>query len=382
MTRILMPSIVDPAFQIGGAWTYTRGLVNLLQTAPFHAEVVSVSTVHGSRNAHRLRRYCAFAQSLISRLPAKISFQHSRRMLAAVKRHLREQDFDIILLNGTDLLWLLPSLPSGPARILCAHNIEHHLYAAQLQYEYPSSRFPKPLLLRDCARLREYELAGLRTAGNVIFVSSKDEAYARSACPDLNSLTLPPLIGGSPRCTPGGNADDIEIGMLSNFEWWPGRQGLRWFMEKVLPYLRGRVRLHLFGRHSLEVAPHHPLIVKHGYVASVDEVWSTCHFMICPVLAGSGVSIKLAEAVSRGIPVLATLYAARGLPLDPDPAIVLLDYAEDWVEFLNSAAARELRSLSPAPRNIACFQPETHVENVARFLRPLLPPDSARRLTA
>jgi hypothetical protein len=130
------------------------------------------------------------------------------------------------------------------------------------------------------------------------------------------------------------------------------------------------------------VVADHPGIVKHGYVASLDQVWSTCHFMICPVLAGGGVSIKLAEAVGRGVPVLATKYAARGLPLDPDPAIVLLDSPEDWAEFLNSRAARDLRWLNPSPGNVSRFQPENHVDAVSRFVRPLLRQDTAARRTA
>jgi hypothetical protein len=94
--------------------------------------------------------------------------------------------------------------------------------------------------------------------------------------------------------------------------------------------------------------------------------------MICPVLAGGGVSVKLVEVVCRGVPVLATRYAARGLRLEPDPAIVLLDHPKDWVEFLNSTAAPELRWLSPSLGVTARFRPENHVERVSRFPQPLL----------
>jgi hypothetical protein len=46
-------------------------------------------------------------------LPAKIEFSRERRISSEVRRLLREHQFDLVMLNGTDLLWLLPYLPDG-----------------------------------------------------------------------------------------------------------------------------------------------------------------------------------------------------------------------------------------------------------------------------
>ena len=374
MMRILMPSIVDPALNLGGAWTSTRGILDLLRSTPFEAEVVCVPTANLSWAAHRTRRYLALAQSLFSGRPAKFQFQYSRQMLATVGQLLHEQDFDLILLNGSDLLWMLPHLPPSAARMLFAHNIEHLLYADQINIRYPSPSPLKTLLQKDCARLREQELAGLQAVGNVLFLSTDDEAYARRECPHLATITVPPLMSGkaAPRPVRLNTTPTIEVGMLANFEWWPSQQGVRWFLRDVFPHLHSGVRLHLFGKRSEDVATAHPRVLKHGYVPELDAVSSTCDFMICPVFAGGGVSVKLAEAVCRGLPVLATRYATRGLPIDPDPAIVLRESASEWIEFLNSEAARELCRLSPSPRIIARFLPDNHAGRLADFLRTVV----------
>jgi hypothetical protein len=374
MMRVLMPSIVDPALQLGGGWTCTRGLLSLLSRRPFDAEVVPVPPVVSFQMTHSARRYTALARSLVSGLPAKFQFHYSRRMLASVERLLREQRFDLILLNGSDLLWMLPHLPPGPPRILVAHNIEHLLYADQIDIQYPGAGFRKNLLLRDCARLRRHEFAGLRAVGNVLFLSTDDEAYARRECPRLNSITVPPIVGTTAirRPAEATAASGIEIGMLANFEWWPSQQGVRWFLQEVCPHLRPGVRLHLFGNRSEGIAAEYPRVIKHGFVTDLDTVWSTCHFMICPVFAGGGVSTKLADAIGRGIPVLATPYATRGLPMDADPAIVLRETAAEWIEFLNSNAARNLCRLSPSSRITARFLAANHIDPLSRFLRTAL----------
>ena len=341
MMRILMPSIVDPAAGSGGAWTTTRGIVNLLRESPFDAEIVCIPPADLSWTAHRVRRYSALAQSLVSGLPGKFQFQRSGRMLASVKRHLRDREFDLIFLNGSDLLWMLPHLPRAAAKLLFAHNIEHLLYADQINVQYPKPSLQKALLLKDQARLLEHELAGLRSVGNVLFLSTDDDRYARRECPELTTITIPPLMNGMAALRSGSlkAASGIEIGMLANFEWWPARQGVSWFLREVFPHLHSGVRLHLFGKRSQDVAAKHARVVKHGYVPEIHAVWSTCHFMICPVFAGGGVSVKFVEAVCSGVPVLATPFAARGLEIDSDPAIVLRETAGEWIEFLNSSAA-------------------------------------------
>jgi len=139
-------------------------------------------------------------------------------------------------------------------------------------------------------------------------------------------------------------------------------------MRDVFPSLPPWIHLNLFGNQSRSVAPDHPRVRQHGYVESLDQVWSTCDFMICPILSGGGVCVKLAEAVHHGMPLLATRFASRGLPLDPDPAIILQDDAQGWVEFLISEAARQLGGRVVSERISAQFNDSTQAPVLSEFL--------------
>jgi hypothetical protein len=262
-------------------------------------------------------------------------------------------------------------------RVLIAHNIEHQLFAAQIEMSL-NKRLAKRLLLRDLAKLRKFETEGLIRAGNVIFLSSLDADYVRTNCPEVRSIIVPPLFGNPPlQRSPGFRADGkLHIGMLANFGWWPNREGLKWFVEKVFPYVSPAVRLHLFGARSEQVAPGHPRIQRHGYAASLGHVWSTCDIMIAPVVSEGGVSVKVAEAIYEGIPLLGSRLSARGLPLDPDPSIVLLDRAEDWIEFLNSGAEKLAQRV--VPRSIADrFRADAHRQALLEFLAQTQPRNSS-----
>ena len=104
----------------------------------------------------------------------------------------------------------------------------------------------------------------------------------------------------------------------------------------------------------------------------IDEVWRGCDILISPESSGGGVSVKLAEAVYNRKPVLARKHAVRGLGLEADPAIVLLDGPQEWVEFLNSGAAMALARRSVSEKVAMTFAAETHRDAVQQFVRAIL----------
>jgi hypothetical protein len=108
--------------------------------------------------------------------------------------------------------------------------------------------------------------------------------------------------------------------------------------------------------------------VEHGVVEDIEEVWATCDFLICPTFATGGVCVKLAEAVYNRMPVLATRHAARGLALDDDAALVFLDGAGEWIEFLNSTAAIRLADRQVAEKTAATFAMDTHRDGLQQFV--------------
>lgn len=341
--RILMPSIVDPDGLATGAGTVTKGLLRLLGASPLGAQAECVPLERRSPALHRLRQISSLARSLVSELPSKVTFAGSRRLLRRIERLLESDEFGAIVLNGSDLLWLRDSLPQRLPRVLVALNIEHLLFASQIR---SASYVPRPLrwmLERDCRRLEEYEMRGLGEVKNVLFLSSEDAAYATDRCPDLNAVVVPPVFGCAPAPrAPREGAGPVEVGFLGNLNWWPNREGLRWFLTKVFPKAGEGIRLNLFGQGSEAASRGHPRIVGHGRVADLARVWSRCDFMICPIFSGGGVCVKLAEALYNGVPVLGSTFAKRGLPVEEGAGLVLLDRAEDWVAFLRSPGARAL----------------------------------------
>jgi glycosyltransferase involved in cell wall biosynthesis len=343
--RILMPSIIDPFSHQGGAGSVTRGLLKVLMKAPLNAQATVLSVrAPLSRLSHRVRQCASFALAISGRLPAKIAFTYSRNLLDGVRRQIAAQHWDLFLLNGADLLWLLEEVPPDIPVVLIAHNIEHSLYRSQLE---SSGLLDRPIgrwLDRDCQRLEAFEWDGLRRARNVIFLSTADADEAYQSCPNLCTLVVPPLfdearVERAPRVRGGG---PVEVLFLADFTWWPNQEGFRWFMEKVFPDVGDKVRLHVAGKGSMKLDFRHPNLVKHGFLASTKELWNLADILICPIYGGGGVKVKLAHALYHGVPVLATTLASRGLPLPCSESVTVLDGSEAWIQFFRTGNAENL----------------------------------------
>lgn len=370
--RVLAPSIADPLSDRSGAATVTRGLIRMLETPPLSAEVACIPAFDKPVRSRRLRQALCLTRSVVSGKPAKPLFVSSRRLVDEYRRRIAAEDFDLLLLNGSDLVELLTEVPANVRTVLVVHNIEHQLYSEQIRRAPNWLQWARTGLWKDQQRLRDFELQGFRRCGSAVFLSRCDEEYALKQAPNLRSMVMPPVFDYDPFVRPRRDVGPIlHLGVLAGFSWWPNGDATRWFLERVLPHVPG-IRLHLFGEGSRALGAGVPRTVAHGPVEALQTVWETCDLMVCPVRTGGGVCVKLAEGIYNGMPTVATPFSARGLATPQDEALQYLDGADEWISFLRSPQARALARTRPAPSLVHSFSAAANARRLHRFLQHVL----------
>ncbi|MDF2852090.1 glycosyltransferase [Sphingobacterium multivorum] len=86
---------------------------------------------------------------------------------------------------------------------------------------------------------------------------------------------------------------------------------IKWFLEQVFPLL-AHVELHVIGK----ICAHIPTVknvIKHGLVDDLAAYYEQAKVAICPMLSGTGIKIKVLEALSFGIPVVTNQRGVDGL---------------------------------------------------------------------
>lgn len=149
-----------------------------------------------------------------------------------------------------------------------------------------------------------------------------------------------PVTGGSEveRANP---SDGEPMVLLSgNLGYRPTIRSALWFADQVWPKLRHRLpsaRWILAGARpaaAIRQLASRPGIEVHGDVDDLGSFLHGARVAIAPMASGSGVPIKILEAMAAGVPVVADPWSANGLE---DPSSVIVAETEDaWVEKLSS----------------------------------------------
>ncbi|MDM8176217.1 MULTISPECIES: glycosyltransferase [Olivibacter] len=89
-------------------------------------------------------------------------------------------------------------------------------------------------------------------------------------------------------------------------------ESAKWFFEKVFPLLSQGIKICVIGK----IVDHIPIdcnIHKVRFAGELDSFYKESRLAICPMLSGTGVKVKVLEALSFGLPVVATPRGTDGL---------------------------------------------------------------------
>ena len=108
-------------------------------------------------------------------------------------------------------------------------------------------------------------------------------------------------------------------------------QGLEWFLGKVWPKVLAaapEANLHVCGGVCEMIAQTQAGVVFRGRLKSLEEEYDAAEVCVVPLLAGSGLKIKLIEALAHGLACVTTPVGAQGIPGLTDCATVTGDAGE------------------------------------------------------
>lgn len=211
---------------------------------------------------------------------------------------------------------------------------------------------------------KELELA--KTADKIVVVSESDAMTFRNA----GYLNVGVVSHGheiSPTETPFEVRSDILfVGPLSH-ENSPNLDGITWFIEEVLPVLRSKCsfngKLSVVGNYKESNISHLrvPGVEFFGAQDTLVEFYSSHKMVIAPIRFAAGISLKVIEAASYGVPVVATNLIAELLSWEKQKDLLSANTAEEfayachilyhekslWTEIRESALQRVRQEYSP-----------------------------------
>lgn len=236
----------------------------------------------------------------------------------ALQTLLTEESFDIIQFEGPYLYYYLDQIRKvSQARIsLRAHNAEHLIWKRMALRQ--RSPLKKWYLGNLAARLQAFEMKVADRVDYLLPISEQDASCFRELGTSTPMLTIPTGLNLEeyPLTKLPSESSLFFIGAL---DWLPNQEGLEWFLAHVFgPLLEEvpEIQFHVAGRNApapFQKILDHPSITYHGEVEDARSFMQSYRIMLAPLLSGSGIRIKILEAMALGRPVVTTTKGIEGI---------------------------------------------------------------------
>lgn len=235
---------------------------------------------------------------------------------AKLRTILEGEEFDVVHVES---IFLTPYVPlirkySKAKVMLRAHNVEHLIWKRVAQScTNPLKRW---YLKHLSLTLRVYELEHINDYDGIVCITKNDADYFReNGC--RKPVTVIPF-GVEPEDVPQVEAEPDSLFHIGAMDWLPNQESIRWLLEEVWPVVHRevpRAKLYLAGRKMPECW----MKAHIEGVSVVGEVPDAMYFIgskkinVVPLLSGSGIRVKIIEAMSVGKTVITTTVGAQGI---------------------------------------------------------------------
>ncbi|MFC5284208.1 glycosyltransferase family 4 protein [Pedobacter alpinus] len=248
---------------------------------------------------------------------------------------LKNGNFDIVQFEGLQVTPYINVVKvNSKAKIIYrAHNIEHQIWKRLTIKE--------PFLLRKLylhllsKRLQRFEFDVLDKFDCILAISFVDEHFFIDAGYKNKVHTFPVAVNIDEYVNDYQLSPNKSLGYIGSMDWRPNIEGLDWFLDKVWPSIKqlgSGITFHLAGKNipkSYEILEGESFIME-GKVDNAKEFIARQHVLIVPLLSGSGMRVKIIEAMALGKCIIATSIAAEGISYQHDKNILIADTVDDF----------------------------------------------------
>ncbi|MDP4267440.1 MAG: glycosyltransferase family 4 protein [Bacteroidota bacterium] len=268
-----------------------------------------------------------------------ISRFDSEELRNQLVRLLSADNFDIVQLEGlyvsmyTDIIRKY----SKAKIIMRAHNVEYKIWE---RLSYSTSFLPKKLYLKLLTnRLRKYENNKLKDYDSIITFSNNDKKIFSDSFAEQNYYVNP--IGIEDGKIGIRSCSEVNsIYFLGSLDWLPNVEGLEWFMSEIWEKVSNKfpeLKFYIAGRSMPDSI--RKINAKNVIICGEVEdavYYSLSHnIMVVPLLSGSGIRVKILEALSWGKPVISTTIGAEGIEYENAKNIMIADNADEFIHAID-----------------------------------------------
>jgi len=291
------------------------------------------------------------------------SFDFSRK----IEDILSKNNYDVIFCETVFMAHYFEQLRklSNAKIILRTHNVEHLIwYRIAKETLNP---IKKLYLYHLAFTLKKFELKSIEKFDLIASISSKDtEIFKMNGC-KTKIVNIPFGINVSDYNYSGVKLP-IDFFHLGAMNWIPNQKGIMWFIENVWSKFSqsNKSEFYIAGRSM----PEKFLNIKKKGVRILGEVDNAKDFisshsvMVVPVFSGSGIRVKIIEALALGRIIITTSMGAEGIDCTHKKDIFIANNVNEFLNAMDYIVNSDIETLNSISLNARKLAENQHNNSV------------------
>ncbi len=346
LTRVLMVCPYSPSPPSHGGAVRMYHLLNQLSHR-CEAHVLSFTETSEEERAleemsatlagvHYMRREGRGYRSLFSLKPDSITEFFYPEFTRKIQEIVDKEAIQIVQYEYTQMAQYVP-LIQGARPVVTEHDVSALGVARRTQRVGGLLRLKTEISLIAMFR---FEKRMLQRATRVYSVTPQEGIVLRNVFRLGNVCDTVPSganVSGINKVQKKVSSDEPILLFIGSFRHTPNVEGYLFFHQQILPYIVQeipKVKVWVVGPGAPEeiraCANEH--VQVRGFVQDIGEVYKAADIVICPILSGAGVRIKLLECMAYGIPFVSTSVGAEGLLAEAGVHYLLADQPIDFAK--------------------------------------------------
>ncbi len=216
-----------------------------------------------------------------------------------------------------------------------AHNVEFEIWQRSLKLNSGIRRWYLKILAN---RIRKFELFWLNQYDFLIPITPRDKTILTGFGNLKPSFVIPAGLDLSLISASKQGFEFPSLFHLGSLEWSPNQEGILWFLKHCWPDIHSKnpdLKFYIAGRNApiwLVERLNLPGVVYLGEIPDARSFIQSKAIMVVPLFSGSGMRVKIIEAMSFGKAIVSTSIGAEGLSVQHGKNILIADDKNSFIE--------------------------------------------------
>lgn len=332
-------------------------------------------------NKNLKTNYLGLFFNIFSGIPYGISKYYSTIAKKKIYDLLKKNKYDIVHLDHLHTAYYGVFIENNfnlPV-ILQEHNVENIIM--KRFYKNQKNIFIKFYAYFQYKKLYKYESKICEIFDRCFMITKIDEKTIKNMNSNIKTSVVPAGVDTSYFYPLKFKEEEYSLVSVASMNWLPNIEAIEWFCKEILPLIKKkvqRIKLYIVGinpSNNIKSLASNDVIVT-GFVKDVRKYIAKGQVFIVPLKTGSGMRIKILNALAMGKAIVSTSIGCEGIDVTDRENIFIADSKEEFADkiiyLLNNKSERKRLGENGLKLVKKKYQWEKIVENIENEYKEII----------